>query len=1048
MKKSLLTLLLLFIGLGYMMAQRTISGKVSDAEGGPIVGATVLITGTSSGTITDENGDFTLSVPNEATSLTVTSVGFLTNTITLGAASYYSLSLGADQHQLDELVVTALGIERSEKSVGYATQKIDGDAVSSVKETNFLNSLSGKTAGVNVTGGSGNLGGSTRITMRGLTSITGQNQPLFVVDGIPMDNSNFTSSNQARGGGGIDYGNSISDINPDDIESMNILRGPTASALYGSRGANGVIVITTKKGVKGKKPIGISVGTGVTFSNVAVLPNYQNSYGGGYDWNGEIDGVNVPDFATDESWGPKLDGTPARQFYSFTPYAPEYYNKATPWSPQPNNIKDFFETGVSNNNSLSVSGGNEMYAIRLSYGNTNEKGVMPNSKLNKHSFALNASTDITKWLNISGMGTFVTTKAKGRSGTGYDGLNVMQPFNQWHQRQIDMGILKKYYELPDGSQMTWNRTSAENPTPKYTDNPYWTRFKNYENDGRDRFYGTIVATVKLLPSVNVVGKLSRDGYEDTREERIAVGSQDIPYYGKFVRNLNEVNKEVYLNFNPKISNNFTLVSFVGAARRDFEYSLNSAESVGGLNIPNFYNINNSTGNPLVTQRNENKRVNSVLGSASLGFNEMLYLDVTARNDWSSTLPLNNNSYFYPSVTGSFVFSEVMKDMKWLDFGKVRLGYAEVGNDAPSYILNETYPSSVPVSGNGSSGINNALANPNLKSETTKAIEGGLEMRMFRNRINFNLSLYDQNTVDQILPLTTSPSSGYSTIYINAGKLNNKGVELTLGLIPLRTKDFEWEITLNWARNRNKIVELYTDAKGNKVTNYQLINAPFSVTLNATVGQPFGTILGTDFVRDSATGEKLVDADGFYVYDPTLKNLGSIQPDWTGGIYNEFRWKGLNFGFLVDMKKGGKLFSTSVMFGRYSGLLEETAENGIRENGVVAEGINEEGNKNDVAIAASDYFQQFYSIAGNNVFDAGFVKLREVKLGYTFPARWTSKINVSNVNLSFIGRNLWIIKKNVPHIDPDNAISASNIQGLEGAQLPSTRTLGASLTFNF
>ena len=354
-------------------------------------------------------------------------------------------------------------------------------------------------------------------------------------------------------------------------------------------------------------------------------------------------------------------------------------------------------------------------------------------------------------------------------------------------------------------------------------------------------------------------------------------------------------------------------------------------------------------------------------------------------------------------------------MKWLDFGKVRLGYAEVGNDAPSYILNETYPSSVPVSGNGSSGINNALANPNLKSETTKAIEGGLEMRMFRNRINFNLSLYDQNTVDQILPLTTSPSSGYSTIYINAGKLNNKGVELTLGLIPLRTKDFEWEITLNWARNRNKIVELYTDAKGNKITNYQLINAPFSVTLNATVGQPFGTILGTDFVRDSATGEKLVDADGFYVYDPTLKNLGSIQPDWTGGIYNEFRWKGLNFGFLVDMKKGGKLFSTSVMFGRYSGLLEETAENGIRENGVVAEGINEEGNKNDVAIAASDYFQQFYSIAGNNVFDAGFVKLREVKLGYTFPARWTSKINVSNVNLSFIGRNLWIIKKNVPHI---------------------------------
>lgn len=662
---------------------------------------------------------------------------------------------------------------------------------------------------------------------------------------------------------------------------------------------------------------------------------------------------------------------------------------------------------------------------------------------------------------------YATHRAKGRSGTGYSGQNVMQAFNQWHQRQMDMSIMKQYYKLPDGNQLTWNRTSSANAAAKYTDNPYWVAYESYPEDTRDRLFGNAALAATLMEGLMLTGRLGHDQYTDIRQERIAVGSQAIPLYNIATRKVSETNLDIILDYKKNLTNKVSLNAFVGFNDRLQRQTRNGASTQGGLLVGGFYNLGNSVSAVLADDYKESRRVQGYYGNVSLGYSGMLYLDLTARQDKSSTLPTGSNTYFYPSVSSSFIFTELpaLQASKWLSYGKIRANWARVGNDAPVFVLENTYTPAQPFGSLGTVGFTNSRKAPNLKPEITTSQEIGLDVRLFKDRVRFDMALYDKISENQILPLTTSPSMGYTSIYINAGKLQNRGVEIFLGVTPVRTKDFAWDMTINWSKNNNKVVELLQSG-GDTITNYRMANAPFAVSLNATVGEAFGTIRGRDAYRD-ANGNPLVDGSGNYIVDPTVRTLGTIQPKWTGGINNNFKYKGISFGFLIDMKVGGSLYSTTDMFGKYSGLTEETAEGDIRENGKALPGVKAKldangnvvlengvpvgtGTTNDVKIPATAYFQDNggYFVHSLGVFDAGFVKLREIRFGYDLPSTWVKKIGLKQANLAFVGRNLAILQRNTPHIDPDNAISSGNIQGLEGAQLPSTRTLGFNLNIKF
>lgn len=1042
-KHLLLSLTLLCLLAGNAWAQtRTVSGRVSGPDGAPLPGVTVVERGTTNGIATGVDGAYSLTVQEGAT-LIYSFIGFANQEVAIvGRPNTIDIRLATDARQLSEVVVTALGIEREERSLGYAVQEISGGALDRAREVNVVNSLSGKVAGVQVTGASGNMGGSSRILIRGANSIAGNNQPLFVIDGVPIDNSNYTSLNQARGAGGYDYGNLAQDINPDDIASVSVLKGPTAAALYGTRASNGVILITTKSG-KGAQGIGVTVNSGVTFDRIYILPNYQNLYGGG---NGPFTPLNPANgepeayFAFDESWGPRLDGRLVRQWYSYFPDDPDF-GKMTPWLPNPNNIQDFFETGVTFTNNVAVAGGNEKSNFRLSYTNLDQKFVLPNSELGRNTLAFSGGSQLSDKLSVGVSANYVANSALGRPGTGYSGNNVMQQFNQWSQRQMSMEKLMDY-EAPGGIQRTWNITSATNLTPKYSDNPYWTRYKNYQNDTRNRIFGNFNATYAFTDWLKLTGRVMNDNYTDRREERIAVGSQAISEYVEAVREFRETNTDLILNLNRDFGEAFSLNAFIGGNRMYTRYNLNQGATQGGLSVPGFYNLQNSKDPVLVTDRTSERAINSVFGSTSLGFRDMLYLDLTLRNDWSSTLPAENNSYMYPSATASFVFTELgpLSGQNFLEFGKLRGGWAQVGNDTDPYRILTTYTALQNFGSNPRFTVPNAQNNPNLRPERTTSWEVGADLRFLDNRIGLDVTYYDSYTVDQIFPVDVSAATGFRSTIINAGRMENKGIEAVLNLTPIRTTDFTWDITVNWARNRNKVVKLIEG-----VDNYRLVNAPFGISVNAREGQPYGTLVGTDFVYDEQ-GRKVVKANGYYAVSSQVVPLGNVMPDWTGGISNRISYKGIMATALIDGQRGGDLYSISNMFGKYSGMLEETAANNIRELGVIADGVMADGSPNTVRVPTQNFFQSLYGIKGAHVYDASFIKLREVTLGYTFPDRIFGNTPFRGVTLSAVGRNLALLYRNIPHVDPEAALSSGNIQGIEGAQLPSVRSVGFNLTF--
>lgn len=1136
MKRLLTTFWLVFAVVSISLAQRVVTGTVTGDDGEPLIGASVRAKNTNAGALTDVNGRYSINVPSDANTLVFNYTGFATQEVLLSASNVVDVVMQSGL-QLEETVVTALNINRSEKSLGYAVEKIDGSELTNVRDANFVNQLAGRAAGVQVVGSSGNIGGSSRILIRGVRSLTGENQPLFIVDGVPMDNSNFTSNNvagdQARGGGGYDYGNSIQDINPNDIEDITVLKGQAAAALYGSRGMNGVVMITTKKGAKARKGIGVTVTSGFTTESLLELPKYQNKYGGGVDLRplGRTDGGGyyktpyvqfnsagdtvgtfnsfdlVPNYAVDESWGPAyetssgdhfqyLDGLAFgngqdiysfynglgtseqnlhyRNWNSYDEWDTQNYQQSKLWGPSTSNPEDFYERGTTWSNGIALDGGNERASFRLAYNRLDQNGIMPNSTLKRNTISFNGDANLSDNIQAFLGVNFVGNKAVGRSSTGYDGdgLNVAQMFSQWWHRNLVIDELKAY-KNPDGSQRTWNRISASNPDPQYWDNPYWTRYENYQNDNRDRVFGNVGITWKLNSWLSLTGRLLKDFYTETREERIAVGSITTSLYAEDVYRVDETNADAILRADKYVmEDRLNISAFIGGNKRWNTLNRSYNATRGGLNVPGLYRVQNSLERPDVFNTLTEREIESVFGGLTLGWKSWLYLDLTGRNDWSSTLPPDKNSYFYPSASLSFVFSEFFKSDVF-NFGKVRLGWAKVGSDAPPYSLGTTYTAVDNFGSDPSFTVPNTLNNADLKPEETESYEAGIDLRFFQSRVGIDFTYYSGKTLNQIIPLGTTPTTGYTRQFINAGEIHNDGYEISLNLVPVRTRDFTWDITFNVGKNNNEVVEL--NAEDPTLTNIPIINAPFAVSLNAYEGESFGTILGYDYLYD-ANGNKLVDPDGFYLRTPTVVPLGSVLPEMTGGVMTSFTWKGISLGAFVDFRKGGKIFSLTNTWGKYSGLLEETAEGDIRENGIVVPGqfaaldpdgnpivadegdpnvigdeiYQSEGTANDVAIGAQDHFfaNGGYIIGAADVYDGSFIKLREMSLGYTLPRQWLSNAGVYDVKLSIVGRNLAILDKDIPHVDPDSAISSGNIQGLEGGALPTTRSIGVNLSLRF
>lgn len=1092
----ILTLLMAFVVQICFAQEKTVSGTISDQNGLPLPGATVVIEGTTTGTSTDFDGNYTINV-NVGDILQYSYVGYATQSITVGEADTINLSLQPD-NTLEEVVVTALGVSREKKSLGYSSQEVGGDEVSTVKVDNVVNSLSGKVSGVQIKANN-NFGGSANFLIRGVSSLTGDNQPLFVVDGIPISNRLNNTAAQRGGSTGYDYGNAASDINPDDVESINILKGAAASAIYGSRGANGVVIITTKKGKTGKK-INVSVSSGVTAGSVDndTFVEYQNEYGGGYgpyygstgyfedidvDGDGNLDLV-VPTYE-DASYGAALDGSLVYQWDAFVPEHANYLT-ATPYVAGKNTPLDFFETSYQYNNSVSISGSTSGATYRLGYTNFETTGMLPNSKLNKNIVNFNGTLEINEKFKVGSSANLIIQRTVGRNSTGYSD-NLMSSFRQWWQVNVDIFDQRDIFNQT-GKNYSWNHsvplTGDFNDvlSPLYWDNPYWTRHKNYQTDKRNRVYGNIWGTYNIINGLDFTVKAAVDTYDELREERRAVGSVAAPFgvlradegsgYDRTQIKFSEYNYDFMLNYNTDLTDKLSLAGVAGINIRRESYDLWHGSTNGGLANPGVYALSNSA--LPVTLPDETlakKQVNGHYIQASLGYDNFLYLELTDRYDISSALPKGNNDYNYFGVSSSLVFSGLV-DIDWLNYGKFRAGYAEVGNDLPANNVFDSYDvidhfGSVPLSS-----YNATKKNENLMPERTKEIELGIETRLLKNRIGLDFTWYKRNTEDQLMPVATTAATGFTRKWVNAGEVQNKGVEIGLILKPIKTDYFNWDVVINWAKNENLVVDLYED-----VENLQLNDFQGGISINATEGQPYGTIRGTGFVYDT-NGNKVINSSGYYMAQAD-QIIGDVNPDWNGGITNSFNYKDLTLSFLIDIQKGGDVYSLDMHYGQGTGLPNYTAGlnelgNPVRSPVVDGGGVLNDGvmlapgetlvfDENGVVIsetvpnttrARADYYGGNYywgnssrNPAALTVYDASYVKLRELALTYKLPKKWF-KERLSSASISMVGRNLWIIDKNVPFADPESGLGAGNVQGYLSGSYPTLKTLGLTLNLEF
>lgn len=1076
MRRVFLLLVVVFVAFSVRAQERSISGKITDDSGESVPGANVLLKGTNNGTVTDVDGNFKMTVPNDNAVLVISFIGLKTVEVEVGARSVIDVQMQADVEQLSEVVVTALGVSREKSSLGYSVQEVGGDQLNMVNENNVVSSLTGKVAGVQVIGTSGaNLGGSTKIRLRGITSL-GESSPLFVVDGTPISNDAFGPTGRTHYSGARDYGNLASDINPNDIESVSVLKGPSAAALYGQRGANGVILITTKKGSK-KSGIGVDISHSTTFDRVYVLPEYQDEYAGGYtqdistfsydpaqhpaSW-ASFDGHNVLNYAADESWGPRIDGTPVRHWDSWFPG--DEFGQLRPLEANPDNVKDFFETGLSVNNNISLTGGGDKSTFRLSIGALNQGGVLPNSELEKYTAGFNGSLELSEKLTASASINYANTQGKGRPALGY-GTGPVSSMNQWFQRQLDMDRLKDYTNA-DGTQRFWNIRNShiaagETPSqPQYWNNPYWDLFENVATDNRDRIYGNVALSYQLMDNLKVTGFLRNDQYTLRIEEIEASGGLNLDSYSYSLVNGRENNYEMLVEHQLKFGD-FSLNSNLGGNIRKNYYTRSDQETNGGLSVAGYYDIAASIDRPTNDTRRTEKEVRSFYLSTSLGYKDFLYLDLTGRQDWSSSLPANNNGYFYPSASLSLVFSELV-DADFLSFGKIRASAAQVGSDVDPYNIFTTYSVGNPYGGNAVLTVNDKLFNQDLRPQLSNNVEIGADLRFLQNRIGVDFTYYKNNVEDQILELTVPGASGYSTAIVNAGEIESSGVELMLTGSPVKNANFNWDVNLNFARNRSQVISL-SEGLDNRELQLALSDRWGGLRVNARVGEDMFSLTGGGFATFQAedaegnpidhenNGMRIVDEDGYYQYEAN-KDLGTLLPDFTGGLRNTFSYKNLSLSVFIDFQKGGKFHSITRMFNAYSGLGAETVGNNDLGNpvrdpiadggGIRVDGVDANGNASTHYVEAQSYYSNLFGINENWLYDASYIKLRELRLGYNLPSSLISKTPFNKISVAVIGKNLWLMHSEVDGIDPSEiGEGAAGFSAVEGGVLPGVRSIG-------
>jgi len=1067
MKKLLLIWVMIMTVSSSLFAQtRQVTGKVTASEdGSALPGVSVSLKGTSRGTTTGPDGSYKIAV-GEGSVLVFSFVGYKQQSISAGSQSVVNVSLAADASELNEVVVTALGLTRTKNSLPYAAQQVKGDELTRVRTGNAFQALSGKVAGLQITQGN-TIGGSTNVVIRGNKSLTGNNQALFVVDGVPIDNTNKNSGNQQTGRGGYDYGNAAADINPDDIESMTVLKGAAATALYGSRASNGVIMIQTKKAKKG---LGLSINAGLTVGTIdrTTFAKYQDQYGAGYSdpyqkdgfFYFDVNGDGVKDYVVptseDASYGTKFDNRPVYTWDSFDPAGPNYM-KTSPWAAAKNTPDSFYETAISNNTAIQLDGANDKGTFKLGFTRNEERGTLPNSVVSKNIINLGGSYNINERLSASATANFSTVDGLGRYGSGYNGLNVNQNFRQWYQTNVDIQDQKSAF-FRNNQNVTWNwsdPSTAAGLKPIYTDNYYWIRYKNYQNDTRSRIFGNAMLNYKAADYLNLMGRVTLDTYNEFQEERIAVGSTAVAGYSRFDRTFSETNYDLLANFDKTYFTDINVKALAGLnLRKSYARSI-SAGTNGGLIVPGLYSVANSKGTVAAASESYTPReVFGLFGGLTLSYKNFLTLDGTIRQDKSSTLPVDNNSYLYYSGAASWNFSEHFKDLPWLTSGKLRVNYATVGNDAPWGAIKNVYDQPAPFGSTILFSAPSTQNNPFLKPEQTQSREIGLEMAFMQNRLGFDLTYYQTNTLDQIMPASVSTATGFSSTYVNAGNIENKGIELSLFANPIKTADFSWNVNVNFTKNNSLVLSLYNGSQ-----NLQLATFQGGVSFNATVGQPYGIIQGKTWnLKD---GQKLVKANGRYdITTTTTNNIGNVNPDWIGGVNNSFRYKNLTFNFLIDIKQGGSVFSLDQYYGAATGVLPESAglndkgnpsRNSIADGGgVIMPGVKADGTPNDIRVEnVYGTFGYAYNPAAAFVYDASYIKLREANIVYSVPSSIVRKLGgVKGVDLSLFGRNLWIIQKFVPYADPEENLSSGNIQGYQSGAYPTTRSIGFNVKLLF
>lgn len=1055
--------LLLLCATGF--AQQTITGNISSKTDGLPIPYSTIQANNGKNTISDDNGNFKIEAKT-ATILTISSVGFKTLNITIKDLKKLTILLEDDTTSLNEVVITALGLERKSKELGYAVQTVGAKQLTEVKTVNFLDNLAGKFAGVTISQGATGVGSSSKITIRGEASFS-NNNPLFIVDGIPINNNTvFNNTNEAAAGfQEIDFGNGAMEVNADDIENVTVLKGPSAAALYGTRAANGVIVIKTKDGSK-TKGLGVSINTSVFMENAFRLPDFQNSYGQGN--SGQFEYVNGLGGGTNDnisySWGPSLDaGIYIPQFDSpvILPNGSIvrggdtslYFGETispTLFKSNPDNLKDFYQTGVTTINNIALSNAFNKGNYRISFTDLRSESIIPGVNLDRQTVSSNLTFKPTNKTTVTSSLSYTNSSSNNRPSNGYGSENANYSLVAWGPRSLNINSLRDYWQpgLQNKQQYSFNYT--------FFDNPFFTLYENRNSFNRDRIFGNIAIKNKFTEHFSATLRTGMDYSNETRKMRRAYSSNRFKNgaYAEHDVVYREVNTDFLLNYRNAYGN-FTVDFSIGGNRFNQYASTKQVQTVN-LAQPGIYNLNNAA-SPLESYQYESeKRINSFYGLAKFGYKDFIFLDITGRNDWSSALAtpfsVDGTSFFYPSVSTSFVASNVFKLPEVISFAKIRASVAQVGNDTNAYQTSGAFVSQTPVNGQPTLSDQNFISNSNLKPESTTSFETGFDFRFFKDRLRIDYTYYNATTKDQIISLPIPISSGYNQQVINGGEVNSEGVEIILGITPIKTSNFTWNATFNFATNKSTIKSLPQN-DGRLTLAYSRIydSANQTVWFQVEEGGQIGDIYGTGY-KKNANGDFLLTDDGKFIADNELRKIGNYNPDFTLGFNNNFSYKNWNLGFLLDWRQGGEIVSRTRALGNVGGQLAETA---YRPNaGIVAQGVNQNtGLANTVAIPAETYYRQFYdrNHEENNVYDASYLKLRQFSIGYNleFKDGFLGLKEGLSANFSIIGNNLFVITEN-PHFDPEQLAVQGNgfVSGVEDMSYASSRSLGLKASFNF